>query len=50
MPESATRMLDLLAVAPKDRALASLGAKGRLTPGTKIPEPQGVFPRYVVPE
>jgi methionyl-tRNA synthetase len=50
MPESAAKLLDLLTVTPEDRALAKLGAAGRLKPGTKIPEPQGVFPRYVVPE
>ncbi len=50
MPESAAKLLDLLAIAPEDRAFASLGPKGRLKPGTKIPEPQGVFPRYVAPE
>ena len=47
MPESALKLLGLLAVAPDARSFASLGAKGRLTPGTAIPEPQGVFPRYV---
>ncbi|WP_414462717.1 methionine--tRNA ligase [Hyphomicrobium sp. DY-1] len=50
MPESAAKLLDLLAVAPEDRMFASLGATGRLKPGTKTPEPQGVFPRYVAPE
>ena len=49
MPESATKLLDLLAVPPEDRTFASLGVKGRLKPGTAIPEPQGVFPRYVDP-
>ena len=27
-----------------------LVAAGRLAPGTLLPEPQGVFPRYVEPE
>jgi methionyl-tRNA synthetase len=50
MPESAAKLLDLLAVPQDARTFASLGAAGRLTPGTKTPEPQGVFPRYVAPE
>ncbi|MBS0269375.1 MAG: methionine--tRNA ligase, partial [Proteobacteria bacterium] len=50
MPESAAKLLDLLAISPEDRSFASLGEKGRLQPGAKIPEPQGVFPRYVEPE
>jgi methionyl-tRNA synthetase len=49
MPESAGKLLDLLAVAPDNRAFAALGAGGRLVGGTPIPEPQGVFPRYVDP-
>ena len=49
MPECSAKLLDLLAVAPEARSFASLGGKGRLTPGTEIPEPQGVFPRYVDP-
>jgi methionyl-tRNA synthetase len=49
MPESATKLLDLLAVRPEDRTFANLGVKGRLKPGMAIPEPQGVFPRYVDP-
>ena len=50
MPESATKLLDLLAVPAEARTFANLGAAGRLKAGTPIPEPQGVFPRYVDPE
>ena len=50
MPESAAKLLDLLGVSPDERTFAYLGEKGRLKPGGKIPEPQGVFPRYVEPE
>ncbi|MBS0238599.1 MAG: methionine--tRNA ligase [Proteobacteria bacterium] len=50
MPESAAKLLDLLAISPENRSFASLGEKGRLQPAGKIPEPQGVFPRYVEPE
>ncbi len=49
MPESAGKLLDLLALAPENRAFAALGPGGRLVGGTPIPEPQGVFPRYVDP-
>ncbi len=49
MPESAGKLLDLLAVAPDQRTFAYLGKAGRLVGGTLIPEPQGVFPRYIDP-
>ncbi len=49
MPESCNKLLDLLAIPTGQRSFASLGAKGRLTAGTAIPEPQGVFPRYIDP-
>ena len=32
------------------RAFTALGAAGRLQPGTAIPPPSGVFPRYVEPD
>ncbi len=50
MPQSTAKLLDLLVIAPEDRTFASLGAKGRLKPGIAIPEPQGVFPRWLDPE
>ena len=50
MPASAARLLDLLAQAPELRDFAALGEKGRLVPGTTLPAPVGVFPRYVAPE
>jgi methionyl-tRNA synthetase len=50
MPTSAGRLLDLLAQAPEARSFAALGKKGRLAPGTSLPAPVGVFPRYVAPE
>ena len=49
MPESAAKLLDLLAVPPDERSFVCLGSKGRLRPGSQIPKPQGVFPRYVDP-
>lgn len=44
MPESAGTLLDLLGQAQDQRTFAALGA--RLTPGTVLPPPTGVFPRY----
>lgn len=44
MPESAGRLLDLLGQAHDQRTFAVVGA--RLTPGTALPPPAGVFPRY----
>lgn len=49
MPEACGKLLDLLAVPADQRTFAWLGQRGRLKPGTAIPEPQGVFPRYVDP-
>ena len=49
LPEAGAKLLDLLAVAPDHRTFAYLGAKHRLVGGTAIPEPQGIFPRYIDP-
>jgi methionyl-tRNA synthetase len=50
MPRSAAKLLDLLGQ-PKDaRDFAALGPEARLQPGTPVPEPSGVFPRYAEPE
>ncbi len=50
VPGSAAKLLDLLAVSPDARTFASLGVTGRLVPGSELPPPVGVFPRYVEPE
>ncbi|MCO5733812.1 methionine--tRNA ligase [Rhizobium sp. SSA_523] len=50
MPDSSARILDLVAVDPQQRTFASLGEAGRLTPGTELPAPSPVFPRYVAPD
>jgi methionyl-tRNA synthetase len=47
MPSSAARLLDQLSVDPADRGFAAFGK--RLVPGTVLPAPQGVFPRWVEP-
>jgi methionyl-tRNA synthetase len=48
VPGSAARLLDQLAVAPDERDFRSL-AGAPLKPGTPLPKPQGIFPRFVEP-
>ena len=48
MPESAGKMLDQLAVAADARGFDAL--EDALVPGTVLPVPVGVFPRWVVAE
>jgi methionyl-tRNA synthetase len=50
VPVAAEKLLDLLAVAPDARLLAHVGEGHRLTPGTALPAPAPIFPRYVEPE
>ena len=56
MPGAAGRLLDQLGVTAEARAFAALGTGegegegGALRPGTPLPKPQGVFPRYVEDE
>ena len=50
MPESAGKLLDLLGVPADERDFAKLGGAHRLKPGTVLPAPVPVFPRYVEPE
>ena len=47
MPTAAGRLLDLLGQHADDRDFASLAT--RLAPGTELPAPVGVFPRYEPP-
>ncbi len=49
MPESAGKLLDLLAVPDDRRLFAHAGEEFVLVPGTTLPAPQPVFPRYVEP-
>ena len=46
MPTSAARLLDLLGQAEDQRAFTAVST--RLAPGTPLPTPSGVFPRYQV--
>ena len=50
IPDSAAKLLDLLGVSPDQRLIAAIGEGGRLAPGTALPAPQPVFPRFVEPE
>ncbi|MEZ5849546.1 MAG: methionine--tRNA ligase [Hyphomicrobiaceae bacterium] len=50
MPQSAEKLLGLLAQPAERATFAHLGAAGRLVPGTLLPPPVGVFPRYVRPD
>jgi methionyl-tRNA synthetase len=50
IPDSAGKLLDLLAVGPERRSFAEIGEAGMLAPGTPLPAPKPVFPRYVEPE
>jgi methionyl-tRNA synthetase len=44
MPDSAAELLDLLGQTDEQRTFAAIGT--RLAPGTALPPPTGVFPRY----
>jgi methionyl-tRNA synthetase len=50
MPQSAAKLLDLLAVPQDERNFAMLGGGKRLAPASSLPAPSGVFPRYVEPD
>jgi methionyl-tRNA synthetase len=47
MPASAAKLLDLLGQPEHARDFTAIGVP--LTPGTALPAPSGVFPRYVAP-
>ena len=47
IPASAAKLLDVLAVPQDQRDFAALTT--RLVPGTQMPAPTGVFPRYIEP-
>jgi methionyl-tRNA synthetase len=50
MPDSAGKLLDQLGVPEDARNFADLGPARRLAPGTQLPPPQPVFPRYIEPD
>ncbi|HEX9447279.1 MAG TPA: methionine--tRNA ligase, partial [Dongiaceae bacterium] len=47
MPHSAAKLLDQLALDGKARNFTSFGRDHALVPGTVLPKPEGVFPRFV---
>jgi methionyl-tRNA synthetase len=50
VPGSAKKLLDLLAVPENERDFSHVGGDKRLAPGSTLPAPAPVFPRYVEPE
>jgi methionyl-tRNA synthetase len=46
MPDSSAKLLDQLAVPEDARTFEHLGADHALSPGTALPAPKGVFPRF----
>jgi methionyl-tRNA synthetase len=49
MPDSSAKLLDSLGIPEDARNFAALGGTTRIQPGTKLPAPVGIFPRYVEP-
>jgi methionyl-tRNA synthetase len=50
MPEASAKLLDSLGIPADTRDFAALGGASRIAPGTSLPPPVGVFPRYVEPK
>ena len=48
VPDASANLLDQLAVPLEARDFAALGTTPGLASGTRLPKPEGVFPRYVV--
>jgi len=49
MPESSAKLLDSLGIRQDARDFAALGGAARIKPGTELPPPAPVFPRYIEP-
>jgi methionyl-tRNA synthetase len=49
MPQSAAKLLDTLGIPGDQRDFAALGGAMRIRPGTVLPAPTGIFPRYIEP-
>jgi methionyl-tRNA synthetase len=49
MPVASAKLLDSLGIPEGERDFASLGGTTRIAPGTVLPAPQAVFPRYIEP-
>ncbi|MDF2964792.1 MAG: methionyl-tRNA synthetase [Rickettsiaceae bacterium] len=46
IPESASKILDSLAISQGERSFATLSKRYALRPGIKLPTPEPIFPRY----
>ena len=44
-----SKMLDILGIPADQRDFAVLGGDTRIKPGTTLPAPTGIFPRYIEP-
>ena len=49
MPDCSVRLLDILGIPADQRDFAGLGGATRIKPGTALPAPTGIFPRYIEP-
>ena len=50
MPQSSSKLLDLLAVDPEHRDFSFVNATAQISAGVTLPAPQAIFPRYVESE
>jgi methionyl-tRNA synthetase len=49
MPAACEKLLDLLGITADARNFASVGGAVRIEPGSQLPQPAPIFPRYVDP-
>jgi methionyl-tRNA synthetase len=49
MPVASNKLLDSLGIPADARNFADLGGATRIAPGTTLPAPVAVFPRYIEP-
>jgi methionyl-tRNA synthetase len=49
MPQASAKLLDILGIPADRRTFATLGGAVRIKPGTTLPAPMPVFPRYIEP-
>jgi len=49
MPASSAKLLDILGVPANARQFSEIGGGKRIAPGSTLPAPAPVFPRYVEP-
>jgi methionyl-tRNA synthetase len=49
MPASCAKLLDILGVPADERDFTKIGGAARIAPGTQLPAPAPVFPRYIEP-